>query len=140
MVLEPAVVAQVDRGAGERVDGSQMAPQPGLHARGGQRQCKIIHVRWAGAGVGAGAPEVALDCQLRQREAIDAQFRAGAAERLDTLNSEVELAGGELAQLDGRVKLQQSIAALEDAVQRPIDTIKPSIIESHPMSARENQP
>jgi outer membrane protein TolC len=88
----------------------------------------------------AAALEALAKEQLRQREVIEAQFQAGAAERLDTLNSEVELAGGELAQLDGRVKLQQSVAALEDAVQRPIDTLKPSILEPHPLSAKENQP
>jgi outer membrane protein TolC len=78
--------------------------------------------------------------QIRQREAVEAQARAGAAERLDAVNSEVESAAGELAQLDGRVKLLQSVVALEDAVQRPIDTIKPSVIEPHPLSAKENQP
>ena len=78
--------------------------------------------------------------QIRQREAVEAQARAGAAERLDVVNSEVELAAGELAQLDGRVKLLQSVVALEDAVQRPIDTIKPSVIEPRPLSAKENQP
>jgi outer membrane protein TolC len=78
--------------------------------------------------------------QIRQREAVAAQVQAGAAERLDGVNSEVELAAGELAQLDGRVKLLQSVVALENAVQRPIDTIKPSVIEPRPLSAKENQP
>jgi hypothetical protein len=78
--------------------------------------------------------------QARQHETVEAQLRAGAAERLDAVNSEVEMAAGELAQLDGRVKLLQSVVALEDAVQRPIDTIKPSIIEPRPLSAKENQP
>jgi outer membrane protein TolC len=78
--------------------------------------------------------------QIRQRESVEAQARAGAAERLDAVNSEVELAAGQLAQLDGRVKLLQSVVALEDAVQRPIDTIKPSVIEPRPLSAKENQP
>jgi outer membrane protein TolC len=78
--------------------------------------------------------------QVRQREAVEAQLRAGAAEKLDALSSEVELGAGELAQLDGRVKLLQSVVALEDAVQRPIDTVKPSTIEPRPLSAKENQP
>jgi outer membrane protein TolC len=78
--------------------------------------------------------------QIRHREAIEAQVRAGAAEKVDALNAEVELAAGELALLDGRVKLVQSVVALEDAVQRPIDTLKPSIIEPRPLSAKENQP
>ena len=52
-----------------------------------------------------------------------AQLQAGAAAQVDLLNSQLELAAGELVQLDGRVKLQQAFAALEDAVQRPIETI-----------------
>lgn len=78
--------------------------------------------------------------QVRQREIIDAELRAGAAERLDALNVDVELAAGELGQLEARARLQQSLAALEDAVQRPLDTLKPFVFDSRPLTAKENSP
>ena len=37
-------------------------------------------------------------------------------------NAQLEAATADLVQLDGQVKLQQALGALEDAVQRPIDT------------------
>lgn len=59
--------------------------------------------------------------QAKRRDSIEAQFRAGAADQLDFLNAQFEFAVAGLAQLDGRVKSQQAIGALEDAVQRPLD-------------------
>lgn len=59
--------------------------------------------------------------QAKRRDSIAAQYRAGATDQLDNLNAQFEFATAELAQLDGRVKLQQAIGALEDAVQRPLD-------------------
>ncbi len=80
--------------------------------------------------------------QKKQADAVAAQVQAGAADQVDLLNSQIELAAGELAQLDGHVKLQQSLAALEDAVQRPLATLKPSIIEQpqRPQAMTQNQP
>jgi cobalt-zinc-cadmium efflux system outer membrane protein len=80
--------------------------------------------------------------QKNQSDAVAAQVQAGASDQVDLLNSQIELAAGELAQLDGHVKLQQSFAALEDAVQRPLATLKPSIIEQsqRPQAMTQNQP
>lgn len=79
--------------------------------------------------------------QKKQEAAVAAQLRAGAAAQFDLMNSQLELAASELVQLDGRVKLQQAFAALEDAVQRPIETITPRLIEQPPMQAKkEKQP
>jgi outer membrane protein, heavy metal efflux system len=77
--------------------------------------------------------------QKKQNEAVAAQMRAGAAAQLDVLNSRLELAAGELAQLDGRVKLQQAFAALEDAAQRPLEAVNPSLIEQPPAQAMKEQ-
>lgn len=52
---------------------------------------------------------------------MEAQFKAGAAEQLDALNARLESAVSRLVLLEGRVKLQQAIGWLEDAVQRPLD-------------------
>ena len=65
----------------------------------------------------------------KQTAVVEAQVNAGAASPLDLLNSKLELGAGELVRLDGRMKLQQALAALEDAVQRPIDSMKPALIE-----------
>jgi len=68
--------------------------------------------------------------QQKQRESVEAQVKAGAAEPLELLNAEVELGAAELVRLDGVVKLQQALAALEDAVQRPMDLPKVNLEEA----------
>ena len=55
----------------------------------------------------------------KRTESVAAQFRAGAADQLDLLNAQLESASAALVQLDGQIKLQQAVGALEDAVQRP---------------------
>lgn len=59
--------------------------------------------------------------QEKQRASVEAQFKAGAVEQLDFLNAQLVSAVAQLTLLDGQVKLQQAIGALEDAVQRPLD-------------------
>lgn len=58
--------------------------------------------------------------QARRRDSVVAQFQAGAADRLEVLNAELESATAEQVLLDGQTKLQQALGGLEDAVQRPI--------------------
>lgn len=58
--------------------------------------------------------------QAKRSAAVTAQFRAGAVEQVDLVNTQVESAAAELVQLDGQIKLQQALGALEDAVQRPV--------------------
>jgi cobalt-zinc-cadmium efflux system outer membrane protein len=79
--------------------------------------------------------------QKKQNESVEAQVKVGAADQLALLNSRIELGANELVQLDGQVKAQQAFAALEDALQRPINTIKPALIEAQPQRAKkENKP
>ncbi len=78
--------------------------------------------------------------QAASRDAVAAQVRAGAAAPLDLLNAQLELAVAEEAQLDARVKRQHSLAALEDAVQRPIEMITPAVIERNPAATKETNP
>lgn len=85
----------------------------------------------------------ALAAQQKARnDSVVAQAQAGAADQNDLLNAQIELAAGELTELDGRVKLQQAFAALEDAVQRPLDIMQPSVIEQspRPQSLTQKQP
>jgi cobalt-zinc-cadmium efflux system outer membrane protein len=81
------------------------------------------------------------DAQTKQRESVEAQFKAGAMDRLDLLNAQMESVAAGLVQLVGQSKFQAAAGALEDAVQRPIDLMKPPVIESqHSQAMKENKP
>lgn len=59
--------------------------------------------------------------QKARRGSVEVQIKAGAAERLDLLNAQLESGASALAELDAHVKLQQAIGALEDTVQKSLD-------------------
>jgi outer membrane protein TolC len=66
-----------------------------------------------------------LDAALRQQaETVTAQAKAGAAEPLDVLAAEAELATSAVAQFDARRRAVQALGQLEDALQRPFDALK----------------
>jgi outer membrane protein, heavy metal efflux system len=67
------------------------------------------------------ALEALAQSQARQRDSAEAQFNAGAIGRFEFLNAQLEFAASQLVQLDGRVKLRQAAAKLEEVVQRPFD-------------------
>lgn len=69
-----------------------------------------------------GGDEMLAAEQQQQRSARE-QFEAGAADQLDSLNAQLELSNAQLAQLDGEARLQTAFGALEDALQRPADSI-----------------
>jgi cobalt-zinc-cadmium efflux system outer membrane protein len=64
-----------------------------------------------------------LTAEQQQQKSADAQFAAGAADRLDMLNAQLELSNTQLALLDNQAKLQTAFVMLEDALQRPADSI-----------------
>jgi cobalt-zinc-cadmium efflux system outer membrane protein len=80
--------------------------------------------------------------QRKQTESVQAQVNAGAADPLDLLNAQMELSVGELARLDGRLRLEQALGAVEDALQRPVATLQPSLVEQNPRpeAMKENHP
>jgi outer membrane protein TolC len=59
--------------------------------------------------------------QHQQLEAVEGQVRAGAADQVDLLNARIEFGMSELSRVETLIKINQALAALEDAVQRPID-------------------
>ena len=59
--------------------------------------------------------------QRKQLEAVEGQVRAGAADQVDLLNARIEFGVGEVARVETLIKINQAVAAMEDAVQRPID-------------------
>jgi outer membrane protein TolC len=71
------------------------------------------------------------EAQAKRKTSVEAQFKAGAAERLDLLNTQLESATTELVQLDGQLKLHQAAGALEDAVQRPLN-LSQAIFQAKP--------
>jgi cobalt-zinc-cadmium efflux system outer membrane protein len=81
------------------------------------------------------------EAQTKQRESVEAQFKAGAVDRLDLLSAQMESVNAGLVQLDGQWKFQEAAGALEDAVQRPMGVMKPPVIEPPRSQAmKENKP
>jgi len=64
-----------------------------------------------------------LASEQRQQKSAEAQIQAGAGDRLDGLNAELELSSAELGRLDNEARLQTALAALEDALQQPADSL-----------------
>ena len=79
------------------------------------------------------------ETQAKQRAAVESQFQAGALERLDWLNAQFESVNADLLQLDAQAKFQAAVAALEDAVQRPLEVMNSSVIELQ-QAKKEIQP
>ena len=61
--------------------------------------------------------------EQRQQKTAEANLKAGAGDRLDVLNAQLELSSAQLAQMDNEAKLQAAYSALEDAVQQPADAL-----------------
>jgi outer membrane protein, heavy metal efflux system len=83
--------------------------------------------------------EALLVTQRKQEERVEQQLKAGAADRLDALTAQVELATTELALADGQAKLHQALGALEDAVQRPRATW-PNLEQGRAAQAKQEKP
>jgi cobalt-zinc-cadmium efflux system outer membrane protein len=86
----------------------------------------------------AGA-EALLGTQRKQQESVEQQRQAGAADRLDLLATQLELATSELVVEDGQTKLHQALGALEDAVQRPLKAW-PDLEQGRAAQAKQEKP
>jgi outer membrane protein TolC len=80
------------------------------------------------------ALEALAQSQRGQADRIEEQIKAGAAARIDLLNAQLEQGMIELLQLGGRIKGQQAIGAVEDALQRPLGAWQSQTIERSPRS------
>jgi len=83
--------------------------------------------------------EALLATQRKQEELAGQQVKAGAADRLDLLTAQVEVATSELALADGQTKLHQALGALEDALQRPLPTW-PNLEQGRGAQAKQEKP
>jgi len=81
--------------------------------------------------------EELLAAQSRQLSAVSAQFKAGAADQLELLTAQTELAAAELLRLEGNAKAMQALGQLEDAIQRPFNAL--SALETNPRLATQTQ-
>jgi outer membrane protein TolC len=69
-----------------------------------------------------------LAAEEKQQKSVEAQLKAGAGDPLDVLAAQLEVSNAALAQLDNEAKLQTAFGAMEDALQRPADSIS-AVIE-----------
>ena len=69
--------------------------------------------------------------ETKRLDAATGQLKAGAVDQLELLNAQAESLTAELAQLEGRVRLEQAIGNLEDAVRRPFDLPAAIFVSSH---------
>jgi outer membrane protein TolC len=83
-----------------------------------------------------------LAAESQQEKSAQAQLQAGAGDRLDLLNAQLESANAALTRLDNEEKLQSALGALEDALQQPADSLAAVIKRISPESPRgkESQP
>jgi outer membrane protein TolC len=65
--------------------------------------------------------------ERQQEKLIQAQLAAGAAENLDVLDAQLETDAAQLTQLNNEAKLQSAIGVLENALQRPTDSLAVAI-------------
>jgi outer membrane protein, heavy metal efflux system len=80
-----------------------------------------------------------LAAEQRQQESAQAQLEAGVADKLDSFSAQMELNIATLANLDGQVKFQTALGALEDALQRPADAL-PALISTHALKFFSENP
>ena len=88
--------------------------------------------------------------EQQQSKAVEAQRKAGEVDELDSESAELELENASLTHLEGQVKFQTALGALEDVLQRPADAIQAAMIATAltnivqpPLQAsavRENKP
>ena len=64
-----------------------------------------------------------LAAEQQQEKSAQAQFQAGASDRLEVLNAQLESANAALTRLENEEKLQSALGALEDALQQPADSL-----------------
>ena len=81
-----------------------------------------------------------LAAEQQQQKSAEAQLQSGAADQLDLLNAQLEMSNAQLAQLDSEAKLQISFGALEDALQRPADSIAAAVEKLSSENPKEKTP
>jgi len=69
------------------------------------------------------ATDQLIAAEQAQEKSAQAQLQAGAGDRLEVLNAQLESANAAVTRLDNEEKLQTALGALEDALQQPADSL-----------------
>jgi cobalt-zinc-cadmium efflux system outer membrane protein len=115
-------------------------------ARFTEMQAKVIgEIDRSGAAYRAAREQLTITDALlaaaqQQQQSAEAQLKAGTTDSLDRLSAEFELGVAALAQLDGQTALEKSIGALEDALQRPVESAGPMNSTRSFFNAAQNPP
>jgi outer membrane protein TolC len=67
--------------------------------------------------------EALFAAERKQQESVAARFKFGEVDYLDSISAQMELNSAALAQLDSEARLQTAFGTLEDALQRPADSL-----------------
>lgn len=81
-----------------------------------------------------------LATQRLQQQRLQQQLAAGAAEQLDLLTINLEIAATELARLEALTRRQQALGQLEDALQLPLDFVEAALLETGRTAKQETPP
>jgi len=105
-------------------------------------QAKVIaQIDRAVAGYEAGRSNLtalqSLTAETRKlHDNTEAQFEAGAADRLELLGTELDFETAQLGELEAQARLQQALGELEDAIRQPIE-FPDSIYKTQQTNARQ---
>ncbi|HEX4350089.1 MAG TPA: TolC family protein [Verrucomicrobiae bacterium] len=104
----------------------------------GQIDSAVADVRVAREQLQTG--EKLTEAEKQQLKSAEAQVQAGAGERQDVFNAQLESANAALTQLDNEEKLQSAIGALENALQSPADQLAAVIKKISTENVKGSQP
>lgn len=79
-----------------------------------------------------------LAAQRERMQRMQESFNAGAADRLELLQTELELHAGELSRAAAGVEAQQALGALEDAMRRPSNAVGSTTSPLMPLDRKSN--
>lgn len=79
-----------------------------------------------------------LAAEQERMRRMQESFDAGAADRLELLQTELELHAGELSHAAALAEAQQALGALEDAMRRPSDAIGTADWAPQPLNRKSN--
>jgi outer membrane protein, heavy metal efflux system len=83
-----------------------------------------------------------VSSRKEQQQSVQAMFDIGQSDRLELTSGELEVDSAMLARVDAFIKVEQSLALLEDAMQSPLDAAEAFAVapQTNPRSKEENEP
>jgi len=81
--------------------------------------------------------ETIVETHRQQLSKLEASFKQGAADRVEVETAALELRSSELVLLELKIKAQQALGQLEDALQRPFQSLK--AVEKEPQREKPSK-